>query len=172
MTEPTEDAYVPMAAFRRRAPGVDVPEPTVHLAAPARELPTGSTRASAWLAGLPVLQGLAYVLVIVLMFSRDGALLLIVVWLATVALGVVLADRDRRALGEQGIHGLPTVLLAVVPIVWLYLRSRVVWRETQRSYVLLGWHLLALIVLYALYQVAPLLVLLQDTHRQVIDYVG
>jgi len=27
-------------------------------------------------------------------------------------------------------------------------------------------------VLYALYQIAPLLVLLQDTHQQVIDYVG
>ncbi|MGV8886014.1 MAG: hypothetical protein ACOH1T_10580 [Microbacteriaceae bacterium] len=167
-----DDDYVPMAAYRRRAPGESVAEPTVRLAAPARELTEGMSWAVWGVVAVPFVQALINIVIMVNDFSRNALVLNGVLFLLVLGAGVVFADLDRSALARQGIEGIPSPFIAFVPVMWLYLRSRVIAREFISGRGVLGWHLLGIVLWIGSFQVISLLLRLRQAQEAAENLFG
>ena len=110
------DHYEPMRRVPRSEPVV-IPR-----------VPAVSTRAVWLIVLLPAFQFVAHATLVI--SSGGTTWLAIALGVALQAIGgVVLAERDRRHLAAEGLQHLPSPLFAMVPIVYLGLRSRTLYAQ-------------------------------------------
>ena len=83
------------------------------------------------------------------------------------------AGRDQAELEAQDVSGLPARLIAIIPVLWLILRARVVWPLAHEGYGPLWAHLLATAVAYNIFTGAlPLIGVLQQTREYWLNFTG
>lgn len=83
------------------------------------------------------------------------------------------ASRDQNELEARDVAGLPPRLTAIVPVLWLYLRARVVWPLAHEGFGPLWAHLLATAVAYNIFTgVIPILGVMQETRDYWLNFAG
>jgi len=83
------------------------------------------------------------------------------------------AGRDRAELEARGVSGLPPRLVAVVPVVWLIMRTRTTWPLAHEGYGPLWAHVAGIVVAYNAFTVAiPLLGVLQNARDAWLEFGG
>lgn len=168
-----DDGYVPMQGYRRRVPGRV--EPVAVVAAEPEPEPVVSDAASlaVWgVVAVPFAHGLVNIIVTVLDFSRQGLVLNAILFLVVLAAGIFCADADRTHLARAGVDDSPSPFWALVPIIWIVLRTRVVARHSWISWTHVGVHVVGLIWFRASFFVANVLLNLRGAQEAAELLVG
>jgi len=98
---------------------------------------------------------------------------IIVVLLVGALATLYFAGRDQAELEAQDVTGLPARLNAIIPVLWLILRARVVWPLAHEGWGPVWAHLLATAIAYNIFTGAlPLIGVLQETRDYWLNFTG
>ena len=99
--------------------------------------------------------------------------LLLVIGAAGFFTTLTLAGRDRTELETRGFDDLPQRLVALVPIVWLFLRAKAVWPRSHQGYGPFWIHIVSGITAYALFTVVvPIAMTLRQAELDWLNFGG